>query len=31
MYVNPFLAGILFTILAEVVATILWSIWKGSK
>lgn len=31
MYVNPFLAGVLFTILAEVVAAILWSFWKGGK
>lgn len=31
MYVNPFLAGILFTIMAEVVATILWSLWKSGK
>ena len=31
MYINPFLAGILFTILAEVVTAILWSFWKGSK
>ncbi len=31
MYINPFLAGILFTILAEVVVSILWSFWKGSK
>lgn len=31
MYVNPFLAGILFTIMAEVVSAILWSFWKGGK
>ena len=31
MYVNPFLAGILFTILAEVAVVILWSFWKGGK
>lgn len=31
MYVNPFLAGILFTILAEVAVAILWSFWKGCK
>ena len=31
MYVNPFLAGILFTILAEVVSAVLWSFWKGGK
>lgn len=31
MYVNPFLAGILFTILAEVAFAILWSFWKGGK
>ena len=31
MYINPFLAGILFTIIAEVVAVVLWSFWKGGK
>ena len=31
MYVNPFLAGILFTILVEVVSIVLFSLWKGGK
>lgn len=31
MYVNPFLAGILFTIIAEFIVLVLWSFWKGSK
>lgn len=31
MYINPFLAGILFTVLVEFVASVLWSLWKGGK
>ena len=31
MYINPFLAGILFTILVEVVLIVLFSLWKGGK
>lgn len=31
MYVNPFLAGILFTVAVEAIATVLWALWKGGK
>lgn len=31
MYVNPFLAGILFTVAVEAIAAVLWALWKGGK
>ena len=31
MYVNPFLAGVLSTIIAEFIVLVLWSFWKSGK
>ena len=31
MYVNPFLAGILFTVAIEAIAAVLWALWKGRE
>lgn len=31
MYINPFLAGILFTVAVEAIAAVLWALWKGSE
>ena len=31
MYINPFLAGILFTVAVEAIAAVLWALWKGGK
>lgn len=31
MYINPVLAGVIGTILVEVVACIVWAIWNDHK
>lgn len=31
MYINPFIAGVLFTIGIETTAVVLWAIWLGRK
>lgn len=31
MYVNPFLAGILFTVAVESIAAVLCALWKGRE
>lgn len=31
MYINPFLAGILFTVAVEAIAAVLWALWKCGK
>ena len=31
MYINPFLAGILFTVAIEAIAAVLWALWKGRE